>query len=167
MAWIARFTCDRAPVTQPHTAHFGKRVKMAAEEVVDSRDLRAQRKRIPHGNTRAKPLDYIGQVFECKADRPPYSGRLVANPQRKRVTHEKRDSRDVQTLPLCVAPFLQVSPVSLEQDSCTCSKHVVNHANDGSVARSSHAACELLHSLTSPTSSHSIESCHASKCAKP
>lgn len=140
---------------------------MAAEEVADVRGLRAQRKRVIPGNMRAKLLDYIGQVFECKADNPPYSLGFVQSRRVVRVKREERDSRDVQTRPLSVAPSLQVSPVSLEQDSCTCSKNVMYHADDGSVARMSHPACELLHSLTSPTPSHSIESCHASKCAKP
>jgi hypothetical protein len=32
------------------------------------RDPRGQRKRIPNGNVRVKLPNYIGQVFECKAD---------------------------------------------------------------------------------------------------
>jgi hypothetical protein len=52
---------------------------MAAEEVADVRGLRAQRKRVIPGNMRAKLSDYIGQVFECKADSPYYSRRFVGN----------------------------------------------------------------------------------------
>jgi len=51
---------------------------VAADEVVDARDLCARRERVPHGNTCAKLLDYIGQVFECKADCPHYSRRCIA-----------------------------------------------------------------------------------------
>ncbi len=50
---------------------------MAAEEVPDVRDLGGQRKHIPHGNMRVKLLDYIGQVFECKADNQDYSHRVL------------------------------------------------------------------------------------------
>jgi hypothetical protein len=52
---------------------------MAAEEVADLRGTGGQRKRIPRGNMRANRLDYIGQVFECKADSPRYSHRSAAN----------------------------------------------------------------------------------------
>lgn len=126
---------------------------MAAEEVADVRGLCAQRKRVIPGNMRAKLLDYIGQVFECKADSPPYSPGFIQSRGLVRVNREERDSHDVQTRPLSVAPFLQVSPDSLDQDSRMCCKNVMYHAGDGWVARSSHAACELLHSLTSPTPS--------------
>ena len=37
-----------------------------------------QRTRISHGNMRAKLLNYIGQVFECKADSPHYSSRKTS-----------------------------------------------------------------------------------------
>ncbi len=43
---------------------------MAAEEVADVRDRRVQRTGITYGNMRAKLSDYIGQVFECKAESP-------------------------------------------------------------------------------------------------
>ncbi len=61
---------------QSHTTHSGAHVKMAAEKVPDVRDLGGQRKHIPHGNMRVKLLDYIGQVFECKADNQDYSRRV-------------------------------------------------------------------------------------------
>jgi hypothetical protein len=41
---------------------------MATKEAAGVRGPGGQRTRIPHGNMRAKLLDYIGQVFECKAD---------------------------------------------------------------------------------------------------
>jgi hypothetical protein len=57
---------------------------MAAEEVADVRSPGGQRNRIPHGNMRAKLLNYIGQVYECKADSPHYcSRRGIANWLRK------------------------------------------------------------------------------------
>ena len=52
---------------------------MAAEEVADVRGLRIQRKRVIPVNMHAKLSDYIGQVFECKADSPHYSPRSVGN----------------------------------------------------------------------------------------
>jgi hypothetical protein len=52
---------------------------MAAEEVTDLRGPGGQCKRIPHGNMRANLLNYIEQVFECKADSPHYSRRSAAN----------------------------------------------------------------------------------------
>jgi hypothetical protein len=52
---------------------------MAAEEVVDMKNQRAQRTGVTYGNMRAKLSDYIGQVFECKADSPHYSRRGIAH----------------------------------------------------------------------------------------
>ena len=46
---------------------------LASEKVVDVRGPGGTRNRIPHGNIRAKLLNYIGQVFECKAGSPHYS----------------------------------------------------------------------------------------------
>jgi hypothetical protein len=43
---------------------------MAAAGVAGVRNSHSQRTRIHHGNTRAKLSNYIGQVFECKADNP-------------------------------------------------------------------------------------------------
>ena len=43
---------------------------MAAAGVAGVSNSHGQRTRIPHGNTRAKLSDYIGQVFECKANNP-------------------------------------------------------------------------------------------------
>ena len=51
---------------------------MAAEEVADVSDRRAQRTGVTYSNMHAKLLDYIGQVFECKADNPHYSRRGIA-----------------------------------------------------------------------------------------
>ena len=55
---------------------------MAAEEVADVRDRRVQRTGVTYGNMRAKLSDYIGQVFECKAESPYYSRRGIAHWQR-------------------------------------------------------------------------------------
>ena len=41
---------------------------MAAADIAGVRDSRSQRTRVSRGNIRAKLLDYIEQVFECKAD---------------------------------------------------------------------------------------------------
>jgi hypothetical protein len=41
---------------------------MSGQKATDVGGPGGQRTRIPHGNGRAKPQDYIGQVFECKAD---------------------------------------------------------------------------------------------------
>lgn len=66
---------DRTPCTSSPITHDASevRVMMVAEEVADVRGPGGQRKRIPHGNMRAKLLNYIGQIFECKADSPHYS----------------------------------------------------------------------------------------------
>ena len=71
---------------------------MVAEEVAGVRGPCGQRKRIPHGNMCAKLLNYIGQIFECKAD-----------------------SLNIE---LRIAPFMQVSLVSLEQGICTFSRNI-------------------------------------------
>lgn len=97
---------------------------MATEKVADARNRRAQRAGVTYGNMRAKLSDYIGQVFECKADRPHYSHTVV------RAKREERDSRDVQTQLLCVSPFPQVSPASPEQGIRTCSRHLPNRADE-------------------------------------
>lgn len=41
---------------------------MATADIAGMRDSRGQHTGVPRGNIRAKPLDYIEQVFECKAD---------------------------------------------------------------------------------------------------
>ena len=68
------FGRERAPCTSSPITHnaSGTRVMMAAEEVPDLRGPSGKRKRILHGNMLVKLLDYIGQVFECKADSPHY-----------------------------------------------------------------------------------------------
>ena len=75
------FGRDRTPCTSSPITHdaSGARVMMAAEKVADVRGPGGQRKRISHGNMRAKLLNYIGQIFECKADRTHYSRRFVAS----------------------------------------------------------------------------------------
>ena len=75
------FGRDRTPCTSSPITHdaSGARVMMAVEKVADVRGPGGQRKRIPHGNTRAKLLNYIEQIFECKADRPHYSRKFVAS----------------------------------------------------------------------------------------
>ena len=83
---------------------------LVAKEVADVRGPGGQRKRIPHGNMRAKLLNYIGQIFECKADSPHYSPLPRISPQvaagsfihtgtsqagwLARARREDRDSRD-------------------------------------------------------------------------
>jgi hypothetical protein len=44
-----------------------------------ARGSRSQRTRVSHGNMRAKLPDYIGQVFECKADNPYCSRKGIAH----------------------------------------------------------------------------------------
>jgi hypothetical protein len=69
---------------------------MAAEEVADVRGPGGQRKRILHGNMRAKLLNYIGQIFECKAGSPLYSRRGIARWHRNlaRARGERSAARD-------------------------------------------------------------------------
>ena len=79
-SWAVLSGYNRTPCTcDPITPHaYRERVMMAAEEVADVRDRRAQRTGVTYGNMHAKLPDYIGQVFECKADRPYYSRRGIA-----------------------------------------------------------------------------------------
>ena len=102
---------------------------MVAEEVADVRDRRAERTGVTDGNMRAKLSDYIGQVFECKADRPHYWRTVVR-------AREERDSRDgrfggkfaiwdsrfselrTQNFEHRVTLFPPVSPISLEHGLC-------------------------------------------------
>jgi hypothetical protein len=70
---------DPAPLNLITHDTSGARVMRSVEEVPDVRGLGGQRKRIPHGNMRAKLPNYIGQVFECKADRPHSSRKVLAN----------------------------------------------------------------------------------------
>jgi len=74
---------DRTPCTSSPITHdaSGARVMMVAEEVADVRGPGSQRKHIPHGNMRAKLLNYIGQIFECKADSPHYSPYYSPSPR--------------------------------------------------------------------------------------
>ena len=74
-SWAILSGCDRAPCPcDPITHHaYRERVMMAAEEVAHVRDRRVQRTGVTYGNMRAKLSDYIGQLFECKADSPYYS----------------------------------------------------------------------------------------------
>src|SRR5262245_58675398 len=51
----------------------GARLRMSVQKASDVRGPGGQRTQIPHGNMRAKLLNYIGQVFECKADGLHYS----------------------------------------------------------------------------------------------
>ena len=91
---------DRTPCTSSLITHdaSGARVMMVAEQVADVRGPGGQRKRIPHGNMCAKLLNYIGQIFECKADSPHYSIRAAASQAGgvERTRREERDSRDGQ-----------------------------------------------------------------------
>jgi hypothetical protein len=63
---------------------------MAAEEVAGVRGQRAQRKCVINGNIRAKLSNYIEQVFECKADSPHYSRRLIATRHRNPAGKSER-----------------------------------------------------------------------------
>ena len=67
---------------------------MAAAKVAGVGDSHRARTRIPRGNMRAKLLDYIGQVFECKAEGPHYLRRVLGNWRVERVKREERNSRD-------------------------------------------------------------------------
>jgi len=57
----------------------GARLTMAAAKVAGVNGSHGQRTHVPPGNMRAKLPDYIGQVFECKADNPYYSHSFAAN----------------------------------------------------------------------------------------
>ena len=55
------------------------RMTMAAAKVAGVGSSHRPRTHIDRGNMRAKPLDYIGQVFECKAEGAHYLGRVLEN----------------------------------------------------------------------------------------
>jgi hypothetical protein len=102
---------------------------MAAEEVAGVRGQRAQRKCVINGNIRAKLSNYIEQVFECKADSPHYSRRLIAT--RIETRQGNRNER------LMAGDNHHFVPLLTRR-----SRPVMNYTDDGTVARSSHAACE-------------------------
>ena len=79
-SWKILSGCERTPYTCDLTTHheYRESVMMAAEETAGVRGQRAQRKCVIHGNIRAKLSNYIGQVFECKADSLHYSRRFIA-----------------------------------------------------------------------------------------
>jgi len=86
-----RTPCSSSPITHNTS---GARVIMAAEEVPDLRGPGGKRKHIPHGNMRVKLLNYIGQVFECKADSSHYySRRVLANRHRNLARDPRRETR--------------------------------------------------------------------------
>ena len=87
---VPNFGRERTPYTSSLITHdaSGARVMISAEEFPDERGLGGQRKRISHGNMRAKLLNYIGQVFECKADIPHSSRRVLANWWGERVRRD-------------------------------------------------------------------------------
>ncbi len=58
---------NTASLTLTHAASEARSI-MTVEEAADVRVAGGQRKPILHGYMRAKLLNYIGQVFECKAD---------------------------------------------------------------------------------------------------
>jgi hypothetical protein len=62
---------------------------MAAAKVAGVGGSHRPRTRIPRGNMRAKLLDYIGQVFECKAEGAHYLRRVLEN-WRGGVRHARR-----------------------------------------------------------------------------
>lgn len=102
---------------------------MVAEEVADVRDRRAERTGVTYGNMCAKLSDYIGQVFECKADRSHYWRTAV----RAREEHDSRDGRFGEKFEIRNSRFLErrtrsfehritlfppVSPVLLKHGLC-------------------------------------------------
>lgn len=118
-----RTPCSSSPIT--HDAS-GARVTMAAEEVPDLRGPGDKRKRIPHRIMRVKLLNYIGQVFECKADSSHYSRRVIANRYKNlQGTRGERQGRirifdDFFLSPPapCPSPLARLT---------RCSRHVMNH----------------------------------------
>ena len=153
---------------------------MAAVKVAGVGGSHRPRTRIPHGNMCAKLSDYIGQVFECKAEGAHYlrrvlenwrgsarqarraqlAGRITARREivRKRVLREAyfviraRLARNADR----IGRFFFASRAYRARLACL---------TDDSRARAMRA--KPLHSLTSSSATHSIEPCHASKCAKP
>ncbi len=104
-SWKILSGCERTPCTCDLTTHHEYRegVMMAVEEAAGVRGQRAQRKCVIHGNIRAKLSNYIGQVFECKADSPHYSRRFIATrtETRQRSRNERLVARDNHPLVRC------------------------------------------------------------------
>ena len=72
-------TVHSVPLSQPHARRTRGAPDDSEAEVAGMSGSCGQRTRDSHGNMRAKLSDYIGQVFECKADSPHYSRRFVTN----------------------------------------------------------------------------------------
>ena len=94
------FGRERTPYTSSLITHdaSGARVMISAEEFPDERGLGGQRKRIPHGNMRAKLPNYIGQVFECKADSSHYYLRRVLANRHRNLARDLRRDKKVEDL---------------------------------------------------------------------
>ena len=118
-----RTPCSSSPIT--HDAS-GACVIMAAEEVPDLRGPGGKRKRIPHGNMRVKLLNYIGQVFECKADSSLYSRRVLANRYKNLARDQRRETRRMRVFDNFFLSPLAPCPSPLARLS-RCSRHVMNH----------------------------------------
>jgi hypothetical protein len=72
-------TVHSGPLPQTHARRTRGARDDSEAEVAGVRDSCGLRARDSHGNIYAKLPDYIGQVFECKADSPYYSRRFVTN----------------------------------------------------------------------------------------
>ena len=72
-------TVHSGPLPQTHARCTRGARDDSEAEVPGVRGSCGLRTRDSHGNMCAKLPDYIGQVFECKADSPHYSRKFVTN----------------------------------------------------------------------------------------
>ncbi|MDZ4853420.1 MAG: hypothetical protein SGJ26_00915 [Nitrospirota bacterium] len=92
---------------------------MATADIAGMRDSRGQHTGVPRGNIRAKLLDYIEQVFECKADTLELFAWVLCTLAGKAQQTTIRSSEFFFGTSNFRSPFMQVLPVSLGQGICT------------------------------------------------
>lgn len=92
---------------------------MAAADITGVRDSRGQHTRVRRGNIREKLMDYIEQVFECKADTLELFARVLRNlAGRARQTTVRGPKLGVFGTSNFGSPFMHVLPISLGQGIC-------------------------------------------------
>ena len=104
---------------------------MSVQKSTDVGGPDGQRTRIPHGNRRAKLQDYIGQVFECKADGLHYYSRKFL----AMISDEMSVDCNISTLtgPACAHPLPSVVDHALQHTEISSSYSSVSSGNEGRI----------------------------------
>ena len=90
-------TVHSVPLSQPHARRTRGAPDDSEAEVAGMSGSCGQRTRDSHGNMRAKLSDYIGQVFECKADSPLIHAGSSPTGSSECIGCKEHDSRNVQS----------------------------------------------------------------------